>query len=147
MLIGIDPKTTPALLACLARMGHGDEIAVVDSNFPATSTAAECTHKQVIHYPGSDAPAVVDLITKLMPIDPFHEYGALRMEIDDAPDEMNGAHQAAWDILNARLPEGAKLSSILRQKFYTQARRCFAVVQCDEHRPFVCFILRKGVIF
>lgn len=147
MLIGIDPKTTPELLACLARMGHGDEIAVVDSSFPATSTAAQCTHKPVIHYPSCDAPAVVDLITKLMPIDPFHEYGALRMEIDDAPDEMNGAHQAVWDILNAGLPKGAKLSSIPWQSFYTRVLRCFAVVQCDERRPFGCFILRKGVIF
>jgi L-fucose mutarotase/ribose pyranase (RbsD/FucU family) len=30
MLIGIDPRVTPELLSTLARMGHGDEIVIVD---------------------------------------------------------------------------------------------------------------------
>ena len=40
MLIGIDPRMTPPLMDALMRMGHGDEIAVVDANFPADSIAA-----------------------------------------------------------------------------------------------------------
>ena len=39
MLWGIDPLLTADLLYALRRMGHGDEIVVVDTNFPATSTA------------------------------------------------------------------------------------------------------------
>ncbi len=147
MLIGIDPETTPDLLHCLAQMGHGDEIAVVDANYPAVATAAFCTHTAVLRYPGHDAPQVIDIITKLMPIDPFHDYAALRMQVDNAPDDMNAAHTAVWDILNARKPQDAALSSLSRQEFYAQARRSFAVVQCQEARPFGCFILRKGVIF
>ena len=34
MLKGIDPLLSPALLACLREMGHGDEIALVDGNYP-----------------------------------------------------------------------------------------------------------------
>ena len=36
MLIGIDPLLTADLLHALAAMGHGDTIALVDANYPAT---------------------------------------------------------------------------------------------------------------
>ncbi len=35
MLLRIHPLLTPDLLHALASMGHGDEIAIVDANFPA----------------------------------------------------------------------------------------------------------------
>ena len=37
MLKGIPPLLTPDLLHALASMGHGDEIAIVDANFPSAS--------------------------------------------------------------------------------------------------------------
>ncbi|WP_238475730.1 RbsD/FucU family protein [Rhodophyticola sp. CCM32] len=147
MLYGIDTGVTPELLFCLAQMGHGDEIAVVDSNFPSVSTARTCTISGVIRYPDQDAPSVVDMITKLMPLDPFSAYAALRMQSDDTPDDLTDAHREVWDILTPCLPEGAALSAISRPDFYAQAARSFAIVQCGETRPFGCFILRKGVIF
>lgn len=147
MLIGLDPRLTPDLLYTLARMGHGDEIVLTDRNYPSATSAAGCIVKDVIHYPGHDAPTLADLITQVMPLDGFHSYSALRMEIDNAPDTMSEAHQAVWDVLNPRLPEGGALSSIERQAFYKHAATCFAVVQCTEDRPFGCFILRKGVVF
>ena len=37
MLKGLDPLLTPELLSILRAMGHGDEIVVVDGNYPANS--------------------------------------------------------------------------------------------------------------
>ena len=37
MLKGIDPLLNAELLHILAGMGHGDELAIVDANFPATT--------------------------------------------------------------------------------------------------------------
>ncbi|WP_432280251.1 RbsD/FucU domain-containing protein [Stakelama saccharophila] len=39
MLKGIDPVLGPKSLAILRAMGHGDEIAIVDANFPASANA------------------------------------------------------------------------------------------------------------
>lgn len=147
MLIGMDTRTTPELLYTLARMGHGDEIVIADRNYPAQWSAAGCLVKDVIHYPGHDATVVADLITRLVPLDTFHTHSVLRMEIDNQPDTMSDVHQAVWDVLTPRLPEGGIMSSIERQAFYRRAGGSFAVVQCSEDRPFGCFILRKGVIF
>lgn len=146
MLIGIDPRTTPELLFTLARMGHGDEIVIADANYPASWSAATCRVTEPLQYPGFTAPEVADIITTLMPLDTFHTHSVLRMEIDNAPDEINAPHQEVWDLLTPRLPEGGVLSSLERQAFYARAGHSFAVVQCNEHRPFGCFILRKGVV-
>lgn len=147
MLIGIDARMTADLLYCLAQMGHGDEIVVADRNYPSASTAAHCCIPEVIQLPGLNAAEAADLITSVMPLDSFTDYAALRMQVDNRPDEITEAHQAVWDVLTPRLPEGAKLSSIERQSFYGHAQNAFAIVQTTEDKPFGCFILRKGVVF
>jgi len=40
MLKGLDPLLNADLLYVLAAMGHGDELALVDKNFPAVSLGA-----------------------------------------------------------------------------------------------------------
>lgn len=147
MLMGIDPRIPPKLLYVLAQMGHGDEIVVVDANYPAASSAACCVHKDVIDMPGVDATACVELITSLMPLDGFVDYGALRMQIDNAPDEMGEVHNDVCAVIDRSLPDGGAQGSIERQDFYRRARAAFAVVHTGETRAFGCFILRKGVVF
>ncbi len=147
MLTGIDPNMPPDLLDCLMRMGHGDEIAIVDANFPATSTAARSHFGKVIQMVGFDAPQIAGLITKLMPLDGLSDACAYRMEIDNAPQELGPVHQETFDVLAAAKPKDAALSSLERQDFYKRANTAFAIVRCTEGRPFGCFILRKGVLF
>ncbi|WP_158969908.1 RbsD/FucU family protein [Chachezhania sediminis] len=147
MLNGIDRRISPALLHCLARMGHGDEIVIADANFPASSIARHCQVTEALPLTGLDAVEAIDVITTLMPLDGFTDYAALRMEIDGAADTVGEVHQAAWDVLEPRLPEGGGLSSLERLAFYEHARQAFAVVLTAEARPYGCFILRKGVVF
>jgi len=61
MLIGIDARMPPQLLFCLARMGHGDELVVADSNYPAEATACHCVEKAVVHLPGLNASEAISL--------------------------------------------------------------------------------------
>jgi L-fucose mutarotase len=147
MLKTIDPRITPELMDCLIRLGHGDEIVIADRNYPAASTAAHCVMPEVIRLPGFTATEAVALITQLMPIDDFHDYGALRMEVDGAPDRVEKVHAEVFAVLDRVKPAGAALKSIERQAFYAHARNAFAVVACSEDRPYGCFILRMGVVF
>ncbi|MEL6819607.1 MAG: RbsD/FucU domain-containing protein [Pseudomonadota bacterium] len=147
MLKGIDPRVTPELMDCLIRLGHGDEIVIADRNYPSASTAADCVMPEVIRMPGMLATEVVEIITQLMPIDNFTDYGALHMEEDGKPEFQNECHKQVFDILRKVAPEGTHLKSIERQDFYAHARSAFAVISCSEDRPFGCFILRAGVVF
>ena len=146
MLIGIDHRMTPDLLYCLARMGHGDELVVADANFPSDSIAEHCVIETAIPLSGHDCGTAIDMITKLMPLDGFADYSALRMEIDGQPDVLGEVHQQVWNALSDRLPEKGHLSSIERHAFYDQAKSAFAVVRTSDTRPYGCFILRKGVV-
>ena len=146
MLIGIDARMTPALMDCLMRMGHGDELVVADANFPADSIAATTRLGAPIQLPGFTTPEAVDLITALMPLDAFGTLCAQRMEIDDAPEALGEVHGETLDIINARMPDDGLTGSLARPEFYPRAARAFGVVATSEARPFGCFILRKGVV-
>ncbi|MBR9653003.1 RbsD/FucU family protein [Thalassovita aquimarina] len=146
MLKGIDSRMPADLLDVLMRMGHGDEIAVVDCNYPAHSSAAGTVTGRVIELPGFSAPEAIEMVCTLMPLDPFVPEGALWMEVDGKGAQPNPVHEEAIAILAREMPEGGGVGAIARQDFYARARQGFAVLRCTETRGYGCFILRKGVI-
>ena len=85
MLWGIDPLLDADLLYALRRMGHGDEIAIVDANFPAASTASQTITGQPIVMNGVSAARAVEAVLSIMPLDTFVPDPALRMEVTGDP--------------------------------------------------------------
>src|SRR5262249_2477817 len=66
MLKGLDPLLSADLLHALRAMGHGDEIVIVDANFPAASNA-----RRLIRLDGVDAPRALAAILSVLPLDSF----------------------------------------------------------------------------
>ena len=66
MLIGINPILSPDLLATLRAMGHGDEIAIVDGNYPALAHA-----RRLIRLDGLTLIPVIDAVLSVLPVDDF----------------------------------------------------------------------------
>ena len=84
MLKGLDPLLGPELLSTLREMGHGDDIAIVDTNYPATSSGLP-----VIRLDGVPAPRVLDAVLSVMPLDDFVPDAAWRMQmVEDAAGEL-----------------------------------------------------------
>lgn len=75
MLKNVDPLLVPRLLHRLAAMGHGDEIAVVDRNYPAYSAGPE-----VIELAGVGTTEAVRAILTVLPLDTFVDRPVLHME-------------------------------------------------------------------
>ncbi len=150
MLYKIPTTLTPDLLHILSKMGHGDELVIADTNFPAASTSSFCKIKDPIFIPNVNAPKIISDICKLLPIDHFSEYGAARMEIDGMPEEEGDVHIAVRKVLEKVMlnrKNNFNIISLERQKFYSHAKNSFGVVSTGESRAFGCFILRKGVVF
>ena len=145
-------KNVPAfmdadLLWVLAAMGHGDELAVVDRNFPACSVAMETRSGKLITLAGMNAPESIGGILQLMPLDTFVDSPLAWMDPVDQPGAILSVHA---DVLAAcKSVEGRDVPHqvIERHEFYAAAKGCFAVVQNSENRPYGCFILKKGVVF
>lgn len=144
MLKTIDPLLNADLLYVLAAMGHGDDLALVDRNFPATSVAGD---NPLIRCDAADLSSMGRAILSLFPLDSFVDHPVTRMQVVGDPDEIPEVQQEFQGIVDAAEGRSLPMGSIERFAFYGAARQAFAVVQTGETRPYGCVLLKKGVIF
>lgn len=141
MLKGIDPMLTPELLQILAAMGHGDEIALVDANFPAAALA-----RQLVRLPGIEAPRALAAVLSLLPLDDFVDHPVAVMQVVGDPDAVPPAVTEFLPLLAAAAGRPLPPARIDRFAFYERARAAFAVVATGERRLYGNILLTKGVI-
>jgi L-fucose mutarotase len=141
MLKGLDPILGPDLLGTLRAMGHGDDIAIVDTNFPAAAMG-----RPVIRLDGLPATRVVDAVLSVLPLDDFVPEAAWRMEVVGDP----GSEMPIFDefrrVIVAREGASFRLASLERFAFYERVRQAFAVVVTGETRLYGNILLKKGVV-
>jgi L-fucose mutarotase len=140
MLIGISPNLSPDLLSVLASMGHGDEIGIVDANFPAAANA-----RRLCRADGRCATDMLTAILSLMPIDDFEPRAAWRMAVVDEPSTIPPVcHEFAGILHNAGYK--GSLEPLEREDFYARSRNAFAIVATGETRLYGNILIRKGVV-
>lgn len=144
MLFGI-PAALPAdLLHTLARMGHGDEIVLVDANYPAASDAAHTHLGKSLELIGRDLPEATADILALLPLDLFVDDPVSVMA---SPGSVMPSVHADIEALIASAPGAPHaLATIERFDFYQRAQKAFAIVRTMERRPYGNVILKKGVL-
>jgi L-fucose mutarotase len=145
MLKGLDPCLHADLLYVLRAMGHGDDIVIADTNFPADSVAAETVHGRLLRL-DVDAPRAVRAVLSVMPLDSFVEHPAERMEVVGAPSAIPPVQAEVQAEIDAAEGRHAPMGAIERHAFYARAKQAYAVVQAHERRFYGCFILKMGVI-
>jgi L-fucose mutarotase len=141
MLKGLDPLLPPDLLHALAAMGHGDELALVDRNYPATSTS-----QRLIRLDGVATATAARAILSLLPLDTFVAEPLLRMEVVGSPDEVTPVQRAVVEIATEIEGREIAMAGVERFAFYERSRSAFATVITGEDAPYACFLLIKGVI-
>ncbi len=136
MLIGIHALLSPNLLHALAAMGHGDTIALVDANYPATRG------RRVIDLPGADIGQTLSAVLSVLPLDPFVADPAQVMQAAD------GAMPDAVAAINRVLAAGGHqpAAALERFAFYAAAEAAYAIVLTGERRFYGNIILTKGVV-
>ena len=144
MLKGIHPLITPELIGVLAEMGHGDDLAVVDANFPATSVAMETAHGKVLHLASVSVPEAVAAVLSLFPLDSFVEHPAVLMGVEGHPGELAPVQEEIQAEVGSAEGRHMSLASLERQEFYAAARSAYAIVQTGELRWWASVILKKG---
>ena len=141
MLKNLDPILSADLLHALRQMGHGDEIGIVDANFPAYTQGP-----RVVRLDGVDATRAVDAILSVMPLDDFVDEAAWRMQVVGAPE----AEQPIFEEFRATVArrEGPKfrIGALERYAFYARAAKCLALVATSEKRLYGNIILKMGVV-
>ena len=138
MLIGLDPLLTPDLLHALAAMGHGETIALVDANYPASRG------RRRIALAGADTPAALAAVLSLLPLDSFIPNPAAVMQVVGEP----AATPLVVAALNAVLARhgAAPAEPLERHAFYAAAEAAYAIVATGERRFYGNILLTKGAI-
>ncbi len=138
MLKTIDPLMTGELLAILSDMGHGDEIVLVDANFPAARAA-----QRLVRLPGIGIDRAAEAILSLFPLDDFVAAPAAVMACPDGRPEIFDDFDR---LLAAAEGKPVTVAQIDRFDFYDRAEQAYAVVATGERRLYANLILKKGVL-
>ena len=141
MLKGIHPLLTPDLLRCLAAMGHGDEVAIVDANFPARRLGPV-----VIDIAGASAPQVLAAVLTVLPLDTDTVPAAVTMQVIGDPDAVPAAVAEFATLLTGHETGLRQIGKLERMSFYERARGASAIVRTGELRPYGNVILVNGVV-
>ena len=122
-------------------MGHGDEVAIVDANFPAEASA-----RRLVRLDGVDATRAAVAILSVLPLDEYVEAPAAVMAVVGDPDAEVPIVDEFRRIAEAAHGEPVSFERVERFAFYERARQAFAIVATGERRLYGNLILTKGVL-
>lgn len=146
MLKNIDPALNADVLHALRSMGHGDTLAVTDTNFPAESVARATTLGRLLRMENLSASQAIRAILSVLPLDTALQPSVGRMEVMGSPDDIPLVQAEVQQVLDGVEGKPTPIYGIERFAFYDKARQAYAVIQCGERRFYGDFILTKGVI-
>jgi L-fucose mutarotase len=135
MLIGISPLLGPDLLHTLRAMGHGDEIALVDGNYPAAEHA-----RRLIRADGLALIPLLRAILKLLPVE-----AAYRAALNNTPPQAAPIH-LAMDATCAASGQSFEITPLAGEALYPRVRSAYALVATSEPALFANIILRKAAL-
>ena len=141
MLKGLDPLLGPDLLQVLRAMGHGDEIAIVDGNYPAEEHA-----RRLVRMDGHSAPRLLDAMLSVMPVDDMVPEAVWRPAAHGDPARMEPVFTEFTSVLKRHEPK-QKIVPLIGDAFYGKVKACFAIVASGETRLYGNIVVRKGVVY
>ena len=122
MLKGIDPILSLDLLATLRAMGHGDEIAIVDGNYPAVEHA-----RRLIRLDGLHSLPVLNAILSVLPVDDFVDEAMFRSTVGDNSDELHEIHHGIIKTVSSHEPDKS-LVPLVGDHFYQRVKQAHVIV-------------------
>ncbi len=145
MLKGIDPILNAEVLAALRAMGHGDDLILADTNFPADSIARQTRLGRLLRI---DVPVAraARAVLSVYPLDTYVDDAAARMEVVGEPATILPVAAEVQAEVDAAEGRSWPLIGVERYAFYERAKAAYAVIQTGDRRFYGCFAFRKGVI-
>lgn len=141
MLKGIPSLLGPELLHALRAMGHGDDIAIVDGNFPSASNA-----KRLVRADGHSATEMLRAVLHVMPIDDLRPDPIRVMEVTEDPTSVPPIVGEFERIAAEAERRALRASALPRAEFYAAARNAFVIVATGESRLYGNVLVTKGVV-
>ena len=146
MLKNINPLLNADVLYALRSMGHGDELVIADTNFPADAVARDTKLGKLLRIDNTTAAEAFRAVLSVLPLDSFVDHAVYRMEVIGAPHEIPKVQQEVQREIDRAEKKSMPMATIERMAFYERAKTAYCVIQTGETRFFGCFIVKKGVV-
>jgi L-fucose mutarotase len=140
MLIGLPAILGPDLLHALRSMGHGDEIALVDGNYPAQDHA-----RRLVRADGHGVLVLLEAVLQVLPLDRASPHALFRSSAGNDPAQADAIHRGI-DACCQRLAPGFAVLPLDGAALYPRIRAAHTIVATSEAALYANVILRKGVI-
>jgi len=141
MLKNIDPLLSAQLLYHLRAMGHGDELVIVDGNYPAQSHA-----NNLVTLEGNSATRVLEAVMSVLVLDDFVPCAVHTMQVVDHPTRVPPICVEFQRIIDSAQPCAVVIEGLPRFDFYARAKQAYLIVSTTESRLYGNVILTKGVV-
>lgn len=139
MLKNLNPLLGPDLLHVLRSMGHHQDIAIVDANFPSDPAM------RLIRLDGVSAPDAIDAILSVFPVERNEPDSAWRMIADDDPETILPIFSDMAAVLERHEP-GLTLTPIAPSEFAARVSTASAAVITGEARLYGGAVFRMGAV-
>lgn len=146
MLKGISPLLNADVLHALRAMGHGDDLIIADTNFPADSIARQTRLGRLLRIDNVTAGQAAAAVLSVYPLDTFVDDAAARMEIVGKPKEVPAVQKEVQKAIDKAEGKSWPMIGVERYAFYERAKQAYCVIQTGERRFYGCFAFRKGVV-
>lgn len=140
MLLGIPALIGPEMLYALRAMGHGDELAIVDANYPAQAHA-----RRLVRADGHGIVDVLRAVLTVLPLDQTAPCALFRTAQNNMPPQKTQIHDRIDALVTAMRP-GFAMTALAGDVFYARVREAHTVIATGEMALFANVILRKGVV-
>ena len=146
MLKNIDPLLNADVLYALRAMGHGDQLVICDSNFPADAIARQTALGHLLRIDNVSAADAVGAVLSVLPLDTLVDDAVIRIEIVGKPQELPTVQQEVQSTIDLAEGRSRPLVGLERHAFYERAKTAYCVIATGERRFYGCFLFTKGVI-
>lgn len=135
---------TPEIMDIIMRMGHSDELTLVDAHFPGYSNA-----KRYYNAAGVKIPDLLDAILYFFPLETklFADKPAFMMKVVKGDSKEEGLDNEINEVFLKHHPDYGGIVELERNNFMERARKSYAIIATGETRKYSNVILTKGLAF
>lgn len=142
MLLNIPHIISAELLKIMCEMGHGDELVIVDANYPAASSKAS----HIVDAKGISSNDLLKAILDIFPVDTYIEKPFKIMKVVDGDNTVPVVWRDYYETLKSHGYSIDQIEYIERYEYYKQCNKMYCVISSGEQKLYGNIAIRKGVI-
>jgi L-fucose mutarotase len=145
MIKCVDPRLPSEVLFLLWAMGHGDEVAVIDSCYVIDQDGDAGVHGTVVQMSELDILQAMRAILSAVQLDTNYVADPVR-QIEHADSEPRcEVRRAVQDEIDHALGFRCSITRVPYPEFHDQIKNCYGLIITGDTRKQGNFILRKGL--